>query len=97
MYARLTMLKADPSNRPALERATKDQLLPLFRAQPGFKNLMVLADDASGEYAGLSFWESREAAEAASQVVNPVVREAIAGLAQGTLTPHLFDVYEPGA
>jgi heme-degrading monooxygenase HmoA len=97
MYARLTMLRADPSNRAALERVTKDQLLPLFRAQPGFKSLMVLADDASGEYAGLSFWESREAAEAASQAVNPVVREAMSRLAQGTPSPHLFDVYEPGA
>ena len=96
MYARVTMFRADPTARPKLEQLT-EQLLPLFRAQQGFKSMYFLAEDGMGEYAGFSLWESREDAEAAAEAVNPTVQQGLADIALGAPTRRLFEVYEPGA
>ena len=94
MYARLTMFRADPAARRKLEELT-EQLLPIFRAQDGFKSMMFLADDRLGEYAGFSLWESKEQAEAASEALNSTVQQGLAGIALGAPTRRLFEVYEP--
>lgn len=96
MYARVTMFKADAGARPKLEALT-ERLMPLFRAQQGFKAMYFMADEAGGEYAGFSLWDSKEAASAASAAVNPTVREGLVGIAQGPVSPRLFEVYEAKA
>ena len=96
MYARVTMFRADPTARPKLEKLT-DELLPVFQAQKGFKSVYFLADDALGEYEGISLWESKEDAEAAAEAVNPIVQEGLADIALGAPSRRLFEVYEPNA
>jgi hypothetical protein len=95
MFARLTRFKADPSACARLEQLTREALLPLFREQPGFQRLQLLEDHAEGRFAGLSYWDSREAAEAAGAVIDSSVKGVLAGLVDGKLRPRLFEVFEP--
>jgi hypothetical protein len=94
MYARLTRFKAHLESRSRVEQLTDEALLPVFRAQPGFERLLLLADEAEGRFAGLSLWESREATEAASPAIDRTVKGVLAGIADGKLTPHLYEVHE---
>ena len=60
-----------------LGRRAEDGLLPIFRAQPGFKAYSVVASD--GEIFSFSSWDSAEQAEEANKAAASWVAENMAG------------------
>ncbi len=96
MYARLNTLQLDPASHDQMLKLA-DQFAPIFRRQRGFRSVTFLADEARGEYGSFSLWDTREAAEAASEAMRQELQQAMgrAGLQpQGALAPRLFEVYE---
>ena len=94
MYARLVLYRASPgpSLRSRLERATAE-VGQVMRRQRGFRAAYGVVDEASGEFGGISFWESREDAEAAGAALAAVVQET-ALEAAGPPTIRIFEAAE---
>ena len=90
MYARFSVISVGPGMRPKMEELA-DRLAPVFRAQPGFRDVTFLMDEADGDYGSFSLWETKEHAEAASAAIRPHV----AAIFKGLLTPWILEVYEP--
>jgi heme-degrading monooxygenase HmoA len=90
VYARFSVINLGPGMRPKME-ALADRLTPVFRAQPGFRDVTFLMDEAGGDYGSFSLWETKEDAEAASAAISPHV----AAIFRGLLTPWILEVYEP--
>ena len=97
MYMRLNMFTAGLGTRAAAEKLA-DQFAPGFKAQKSFKSVtFFIADDAAGEYASFSIWETKEDAEAANATLLPQLQQAVteAGLqVQGTPILRIGEVYE---
>lgn len=94
MHARLVMFKLGPGQRSTIQALARE-FDPLYRAQPGFKELHVIADDLSGRYGSFSVWESRADADTANTVIAPRLQRALAGRLQDPPNRWFFDVVEP--
>jgi heme-degrading monooxygenase HmoA len=94
MHARLVIFKLGPGQRSTIQALAR-QFDPLYRAQPGFKELYVIADDVSGQYGSYSVWESQADADAANAVIAPRLQRALAGHLQDPPNRWLFEVLEP--
>jgi heme-degrading monooxygenase HmoA len=94
MYASLIMFTLGPGMRSTAEKLA-DQFDPALRNLKGFKRVTFLADEAVGEYASLSVWESKDDAEAAAAVTGPQLEQAVSGIVKGPPTRRYFEVYEP--
>jgi heme-degrading monooxygenase HmoA len=60
-----------------LGRRAEEGILPLLKSQPGFKSYSVAIGD--GEVLSISAWDTRDDAEAGSEVVASWVAENMAG------------------
>ena len=93
MNIRLVQFNLGPSTRSAAE-AVADKIVPAIRAQPGCERAEFFADDAAGDYGFVVLWASKQAADAATTVISPMLMPALA-VAKGTPSIRLFEVYEP--
>jgi heme-degrading monooxygenase HmoA len=94
MYARLVIFKLGPETIQTI-RALAEEFDPLYRAQTGFQQLYVLADEVSDQYGSFSVWKSKDDAEAANAAIAPQLQRALAGRLQGAPNRWLFQVIEP--
>jgi hypothetical protein len=65
MHARLVIFKLGPGQHTTIKALVRE-FGPLHRAQPGFKELFVIAGDPSGQHGSFSVWESQADADAAN-------------------------------
>jgi len=94
MNIRLVQFKLGPGKRQIAE-AIADKVVPTIRAQKGCDRCEFFADNEAGDYGIVVLWESKQAGEAASTVISPILSKELAQ-AKGTgETRRLFDVYEP--
>jgi heme-degrading monooxygenase HmoA len=96
MYATLVMFTLGPETRSTAEKLA-EQFAPVIRTQKGFKSITFLGDDAAGEYASLTIYESKEDAEAAGAGIGPQLEQALKGIVKGAPIIRLFEVREPKA
>ena len=94
MYARLVIFKLASANGSTI-RALAEEFDPLYRAQRGFRQLYVLADEASGEYGSFSVWDSSEDAEAANAAIAPQLQRALVDRLSAAPQRWFFEVVEP--
>jgi hypothetical protein len=93
MHARLVIFKLGPGQRTTIQALARE-FDPLSRAQPGFNELYVIADDLTGQSGSLSVWESQADADAANAVIAPRLQRALAGRLQDPPNRWLFEVVE---
>jgi heme-degrading monooxygenase HmoA len=96
MYATFVMFTLGPGTRPTAEKLA-EQFAPVIKGLKGFKSIIFLGDDAVGEYASLTIYESKEDAEAAVAVTGPRLEEALKDIVKGPPTRRLFEVFETKA
>lgn len=77
MQARTATYRFSGDDAQALARRAEEGILPVLKAQSGFKGYSVAIGD--GEVLSLSIWETRDDAEAGSAVVASWVAENMAG------------------
>ena len=94
MYARYILLQLGPESRQAAEHLS-ETADPVYRAQPGFKSVAFLLDDATGECASLSVFETEAQARAAADVLRPLLLRLVGDKLQAQPQAHFFEVYEP--
>jgi Antibiotic biosynthesis monooxygenase len=93
MFIRLVQFNLGTGKRPAAE-AVADKVVPAIRDQKGCERCEFFTDDATGDYGMVVFWQSKQAADAAYLVINPILEGALA-VAKASATKRLFEVYEP--
>ena len=82
------------SGQGAVARAIADNVVPAIRAQQGCDRCEFFADDETGDYGLFVLWVSKQAADAASAVIGPVLRPALAA-AKASPNIRLFEIYNP--
>lgn len=93
MYASMLTINLGPGMRSAAEKLV-EQFAPAMKTMKGFKGVTFLADEAAGEYASLTMWESQEDREAAIAALDPKLKQAAGGIIKGAPTRKLFEVWE---
>lgn len=66
MYARIANIPLKPGTEGEWDATLKNQGVPTFLSINGFKNMSVFLDRHSHESVVITFWETREQAEEAS-------------------------------
>ena len=94
MYGRLTIIQARPEDRAKME-AIADRNAPTLRALKGFRDVKFFVDEQAGVYGSVSFWESKEDADAAGAAMNPRVQQAMAELGVRERRIMTVEIYEP--
>jgi quinol monooxygenase YgiN len=67
MYAAILQMRFPPENHEAVLRLLRDEMLPVIRANPGFRDFQVLDDGTPGALVMIDIWDSREDSMAAGQ------------------------------
>lgn len=83
MFARKVSIRVKPEMLAEFTSIFEREIVPLLRQQKGFKDELLLAAPGSRDVLALSFWETREDAEAyfssAYELVLRVLEPVIAG------------------
>jgi quinol monooxygenase YgiN len=69
MYARNVRIKLKPDNVSEFRRLVEQKVLPLLRAQKGFRGEIILVTSRLNEAIAMSFWDNQEHADAYNHVV----------------------------
>ncbi|MEZ5538289.1 MAG: antibiotic biosynthesis monooxygenase [Thiolinea sp.] len=92
-YARLITFNLDAGQR-AFAEGIADKFAAMLQSQQGFLSISFFIDEASGEYASISHWETKADAEKSYQSSAPRLQEATAGMLKSSPTFKLYEVYE---
>ena len=68
MHARVTRLQMSADRIDDATRQLREEQLPRFRDQQGYKGFTVMADRGSGNVLGVSFWESEGDLQASEEL-----------------------------
>jgi heme-degrading monooxygenase HmoA len=68
MHARTGTLQVSPERIDDVVSMLRDQQIPQYRDQQGYKGFTVLADRDSGTVVGISFWESEDDLQASEDL-----------------------------
>jgi len=96
MYASLTLFKTAPGKRAEAE-GLADKVYPVLKAMKGFKSVVYFGDSDNNECGSLYTWETKEDLEAAYNLIQPKLQEALGPLAIEPPVRKIYEVYEPKA
>ena|SRR5579875_515000 len=80
MHARSAVIEMSPDKIEEAVRFWKDEQLPKYREQSGYKGFTLLINRDSGKAFGVSFWDSEDALRGSDELG----KQARAGLAQAS-------------
>ncbi len=76
MHARHTTLQVSTDKIDDMLAKLRDEQLPKFKEEEGYKGFTVHADRSSGRVVGISYWESEQAMKASEETANEARSEA---------------------
>jgi len=80
MFARNVVLKLKPSSAIEFSRIYEQEILPVLRQQPGFRDGMTLVSGERREAVVISLWETREGAQAFGRTAYAALLERLSGV-----------------
>jgi heme-degrading monooxygenase HmoA len=93
MYARVTLVKSDPSKLDAAIANFKEKVVPASRKGPGYAGAFLLINRETGEGAGGTYWESLESLNAAEQIGQESRRQSIESVGTEILDVDRFEIF----
>ena len=93
MYVALTLFTLGPGKREVADQIG-GQFGPMLQGMKGFKSMTMFGDNETGEYGGLSVWETKEDAEAALANTGEPMKQALGDLLKGPPVRKVFEVWE---
>jgi hypothetical protein len=84
MFVRNVIIKLKPNTAPDFGRLIENDILPLLRKQPGFRDEITLVAPERSEALAISFWETKENCESYELTTYPEILKIIAPLVEGT-------------
>ena len=92
MFTRIVMVRLKPNSAQQFSQTIEKKVLPILRSQKGFRDEVTLIVPGGQEAVGMSFWESREHAEAYNNSRYAEVQKELNSLIEGTPKVQTYDV-----
>ena len=83
MYSRIVSLTLKPNAGPEFTKALEATILPILRAQPGFRDEMLLVVPGGPEVLAISVWNTKEDADRYSRSAYPDVLNSVGQFIEG--------------
>jgi heme-degrading monooxygenase HmoA len=84
MFTRHVIMNLKPNTTTAFTDVIEGKVLPLLRKQKGFRDLITFLAPDRSEAIAISFWDTKEAAEAYNASGYPEVLKTLSNLVEGT-------------
>ena len=92
MFTRHVTMKLKENSAAELTRTIEKEILPLLRKQKGFRDEITLVAPDRSEVVALSFWDTKEGAEAYKRAGYPEVLKALSKVMEGSPKVKTFEV-----
>jgi prophage antirepressor-like protein len=84
MFTRHVIMELKPNVATEFTNAVESKVLPLLRKQKGFRDLITFVAPDRSEAIAISFWDTKEEAEAYNVTGYPEVLKTLTGMVEGT-------------
>jgi heme-degrading monooxygenase HmoA len=84
MFVRNVTIKLKANTAPEFGRLIENEILPLLRKQPGFRDEISFVAPERSEALAISFWETKENCETYERTAYPEILKIIATVVEGT-------------
>jgi heme-degrading monooxygenase HmoA len=92
MFARNVRLQLKPNSAAQFTQTLEKEVLPVLRKQQGFQDEVAFVNPGGTEAIAISFWQSRENAEAYSRTGYAEELKALGKLVEGTPQLQTYEV-----
>jgi heme-degrading monooxygenase HmoA len=92
MLTRHVTLKLKTNVAPEFNRVIENEILPLLRKQPGFRDEITFVAPQRSEAVAISFWETKENCENYNRNGYPEVLKTLSKLVEGTPKIETFEL-----
>lgn len=92
MFARYVSMKLKANSAPEFDRIIVNEIIPLLRKEEGFEDEITFIAPERSEAAAISFWATKQNAEAYQRRGYPGVLKALAKVVDGTPEVVMFEV-----
>ena len=84
MFTRHVIMELKPNATTEFSNVVDNKVLPLLRKEKGFRELMTFVAPDRSEAIAISFWDSKEEAEAYNNAGYPEILKNLSTLVEGT-------------
>ena len=84
MFARNIRMQLKPNSNAQFTQTLEKEVLPVLRKQEGFRDEVVFIAPGGKEAVAISFWQSKENADAYSRTAYPEVLKTLGKVVEGT-------------
>jgi len=92
MYARNIRMQLKPNSTAQFTQTLEKEVLPMLRKQEGFQDEVTFIVPGGTEACAISFWQSKENAEAYNRAGYPEVLKALGKIVEGTPQLQTYEV-----
>ncbi len=92
MHTRNVTMKLKANSAPEFARVIENEILPLLRKQQGFRDEITCVAPERSEAVAISFWETKENAEAYNRTGYPEILKTLAKVIEGTPKVETFEL-----
>jgi len=92
MFARNVRIQLKPNSTAQFTQTLEKEVLPMLRKQEGFQDEVTFVVPGGTEAYAISFWQTKENAEAYSRTGYPEVLKALGKVVEGTPQLQLYEV-----
>jgi heme-degrading monooxygenase HmoA len=92
VFTRIVMVRLKPNSAQQFSQTIEKKVLPILRSQRGFRDEVTLIAPNGLEAIGMSFWDSREQAEAYNDSKYAEVQREMNPLIEGAPKVQTYDV-----
>jgi heme-degrading monooxygenase HmoA len=92
VFTRIVTVRLKPNSAQQFSQAIEKKVLPILRSQKGFRDEVTIIAPNGQEAIGMSFWDSREQAEAYNDSRYAEVQKELNPLIEGTPKLQTYDV-----
>lgn len=92
MFTRNVTMKLKSNTAPEFNRLIENEILPLLRKQPGFRDEITFVAPERSEALAISFWETKENCETYTRNGYPELLKIVAKVIEGTPKVETFEL-----
>jgi len=92
MFTRNVTMKLKSNTAPEFNRLIENEVLPLLRKQPGFRDEITFIAPERSEAIAISIWETKENCEAYTRTGYPELLKLVAKVVDGTPRVETFEL-----
>ena len=92
MFTRTVTIKLKANSAPEFTRLNETNIIPLLRKQNGFRDEITLVAPERSEALAISFWDTKENAEAYNRTGYPEVLKTMSNVVEGTPKVETFEL-----